>query len=151
MWAKSLKKFRDFTARKTPNRRVVLHNRELTYRHFWATHVNRKWGNRKWSLLPSCLNANKFVLLSFSYKDDLAESFNRTTPQWCKKSTSGWRPSLKKTHSLKLPNSIVSFAFYLRSHRHQKPTDHVLDRCRPSVDTCEALEGVRWTIMQSFD
>ena len=29
----------------------------------------------------------------FSYKDDLTASFNQTTTQWHKKSTSGWRPS----------------------------------------------------------
>ena len=34
--------------------------------------------------LSICLDANKLVLY-----------FNQTTPQWCKKSTSGWRPSLK--------------------------------------------------------
>ena len=31
----------------------------------------------------------------FSYKDDVPEGFNQTTAQCCKKSTSGWRPSLK--------------------------------------------------------
>ena len=32
----------------------------------------------------------------FSYKDYLPETSNQPTPQWCKKSTSGWRPSLIK-------------------------------------------------------
>ena len=70
-------------------------NRELKQRRFWATHVNRKWGPlpfympRHWQIcIAKCL---------FSYKEDLIESFNRTTAQWCKKSTSGWRPLLKNT------------------------------------------------------
>ena len=58
-----------------------------------ATHVNRKWGlltiYMPWSY-QICIT--KFL---FSYNDDLLESLNQTTPQWCKKSTSGWRPSLK--------------------------------------------------------
>ena len=68
-------------------------NRELKQRRFWATHVNRKSGSlpfympRHWQIcIAKCL---------FSYKENLIESFNRTTAQWCKKSTSGWRPLLK--------------------------------------------------------
>ena len=154
MWAKSLTKFRDFTARKTPNRRVVLHNRELKQRRFWAMHVNRKWGNRKWSLLPSHKPRRQQICIAkflFSYKEDLSGSFNRPTPWWCKKSTSGWRPSLRKRICLSRLIVLSALLLYLRSHRHQKPTDHALDRCRPSVDTCEALEEVRLTIIQSFD
>ena len=58
-----------------------------------ATHVNRKWGlltiHMPWSH-QICIT--KFL---FSYNDDLLESLNQTTPQWCKKSTYVWRPSLK--------------------------------------------------------
>ena len=74
--------------------------RELKQRRFWATHVNRKWG-----LLPFYMPGHYQICIAkflFSYKDDLPESFNQTTTQCCKKSTSGWRPSLK-TLFLKLP------------------------------------------------
>ena len=62
-------------------------------RRFWATHVNRKWG-----LLPFYVPGFYQICISefrFSYKDDLPKGFNQTTAQCCKKSTSGWRPSLK--------------------------------------------------------
>ena len=44
-----------------------------------------------------CLDANKLVIAEFlfSFKDDLPKNFNQIIPQWCKKSTSGWRTSLK--------------------------------------------------------
>ena len=66
----------------TAFRRVL----ELKQRRFWATHVDWKWEKKwKWAFsLFICLDANKFVL----------QNFNQTTAQWCKKSTSGWRPSL---------------------------------------------------------
>ena len=42
------------------------------------------------------LDAKTFIVkFHFSYKEDLLESLNQTTAQWYKKSTSGWRPSLK--------------------------------------------------------
>ena len=67
--------------------------RELKRRRFWAMHVNRKWG-----LLPFYVPGFYQICISeflFSYKDDLPKGFNQTTAQCCKKSTSGWRPSLK--------------------------------------------------------
>ena len=67
--------------------------RELKQRRFWATHVNRKWG-----LLPFYMPGHYQICIAeflFSYKDDLPKGFNQTTAQCCKKSTSGWRPSLK--------------------------------------------------------
>ena len=67
--------------------------RELKRRRFWATHVNRKWG-----LLPFYMPGHYQICIAeflFSYKDDLPKGFNQTTAQCCKKSTSGWRPSLK--------------------------------------------------------
>ena len=68
-------------------------NRELKQRRFWATHVNRKWG-----LFPFYTPGHYQICIAeflFSHKDDLPEGFNQTTAQRCKKSTSGWRPSLK--------------------------------------------------------
>ena len=55
-----------------------------------------KWrtstGNEAFSPF-TCLNGiNKFVLLTFF---SLIKIIYQTTTQWCKKSTSGWRPSLK--------------------------------------------------------
>ena len=67
--------------------------RKLKQRRFWATHVNRKW-----SLLHFYMPWRWQICIAkflFSYKDHLPESFNQTTPQWCKKSTSGWLSSLK--------------------------------------------------------
>ena len=67
--------------------------RELKQRRFWAKHVNRKWGH-----LPFYVGGFYQICISeflFSYKDDLPKGFNQTTAQCCKKSTSGWRPSLK--------------------------------------------------------
>ena len=67
--------------------------RELKRRRFWATHVNRKWG-----LLPFYMPGHYQICIAeflFSYKDDLPKGFNQTTAQCCKKSTSGWRPSLR--------------------------------------------------------
>ena len=67
--------------------------RDLKRRRFWATHVNRKWG-----LLPFYMPGHYQICIAeflFSYKDDLPKGFNQTTAQCCKKSTSGWRPSLK--------------------------------------------------------
>ena len=67
--------------------------RRLRQRRFWATHVNRKWG-----LLPFYMPGHYQICIAeflFSYKDDLPKGFNQTTAQCCKKSTSGWLPSLK--------------------------------------------------------
>ena len=59
--------------------------RDLKQRHFWETQVNRK-----------CLDA-KDVLVWFLYtcRDNLTENLGKTTAQECKKTTSGWRASLK--------------------------------------------------------
>ena len=59
-----------------------------------ATHVNRKL-----SLLTFYMpRRQKICIANFlcSDKDDLPKSLNQATAQWCKKSTSGWRPSRKK-------------------------------------------------------
>ena len=58
---------------------------------FWATHFNRKW-----TLLSFYMPWRQQICITkfrFSYEDDLSESFNETTPKWCKKSKSGWRRS----------------------------------------------------------
>ena len=58
---------------------VVVHNRELKQRRFWATHVNRKWG-----LLPFYMPWRQQICIAeflFSYKDDLPESLNQATAQ----------------------------------------------------------------------
>ena len=98
-------------------------NRELKQRRFWAKHVNRKWGPlpfympRHWQIcIAKCL---------FSYKEDLIKSFNRTTAQWCKKSTSGCI-RCSKTLLLKLPNIL---------HLYQKAA-----KCM----TCKWLYGKFW-------
>ena len=54
--------------------------------------------NRKWGLFPFYMPGHYQICIAeflFSYKDDLPKGFNQTTAQCCKKSTSGWRPSLK--------------------------------------------------------
>ena len=60
---------------------------------FWTTHVNRKWAffsfNTPWRdqiCMAKCL---------YSYRDDLPKNFFKIAAQECKKSTSGWRASLK--------------------------------------------------------
>ena len=53
---------------------------------------------RKWGLLAFYLPWSWQICIAkflFSYKEDLPESLNQTTPQWWKKSTSGGRPLLK--------------------------------------------------------
>ena len=78
-------------SKKQPRR--IPDKRELKQRRFWATHVNRKWG-----LLPFYMPGHYQICIAeflFSYKDDLPKGFNQTTAQRCKKSTSGWRTSLK--------------------------------------------------------
>ena len=68
-------------------------NRELKQQRFWTVDVNRKWG-----FLPFYMPWRYQIFIAnflFSFKDDLPESFNQTTAQRCKKSTSGWRLSLK--------------------------------------------------------
>ena len=60
--------------------------KELKQRRFWTKYVNRKW---TFSFLVF-LDATKFVLL-----DDLPKSVLKITAQECKKSTYGWRTSLK--------------------------------------------------------
>ena len=59
-----------------------LYLRELKQRRFWATHVNRKWG-----FLPFYMPWRYQIFIAkflFSFKDDLPESFNQATAQWCK-------------------------------------------------------------------
>ena len=73
--------------------RASLKNRELKQTRFWAMQVD--W---KWDLLPFSMPWRKQIFIAnflFSFIDDLPESFNQITAQWRKKSTSGWRPSLK--------------------------------------------------------
>ena len=69
--------------------------RELEQRRFRATHVNRKCGFLTIYIYMPWLQQICIAKFLFSYKEDLPESFNQTTPQWCKKSTTCWRPSLK--------------------------------------------------------
>ena len=63
------------------------------HRRFWTTRVNRKWGlfplNMPWRhqiCIAKCL---------LSYRDDLRKNLFKITAEECKKSTSGWRSSLK--------------------------------------------------------
>ena len=74
---------------------------ELKQIRFCATHATRKWGQ---FYLFICLDANNFVLLSvfILIKSNLPKRLNQTTAQWCKKSTSGWLPSVKNAVA-KLP------------------------------------------------
>ena len=68
-------------------------NREFNKRRFWATHVNRKWAffsfNMPWRY-QICI-AKCF----YFHRDDLTKHLFKITAQECKKSSSGWRASLK--------------------------------------------------------
>ena len=73
------------------------HNSALQQRHYYVTHVNRKWGlfpsNMPWrcqSCLTKCL---------YSYWDYLPEKFCKIASQDCKTSTSGWRAWLKNVRA----------------------------------------------------
>ena len=62
-------------------------------RRFWATHVNRKWGDFRFNipwLYQMCIAKGLH-----SYKDNSPENLGVTTVQECKMSTSGWHSSLK--------------------------------------------------------
>ena len=60
----------------------------VAQKRFWATLVNRKWG-----LLPFYLPWRwQICIAKFLF------SYNQTTAQWRKKSTSGWRPSVAQKH-----------------------------------------------------
>ena len=62
-------------------------------RRFWATHVNRKW---TYSLLIFLVASKICIAKSlFYYRDDLPKNLFKIIAQECKKSTSGWRASLK--------------------------------------------------------
>ena len=62
-------------------------------RRFWAVHVNRKWAflsfNTPWRY-QICIA--KYL---YTYRDDLLKNLFKITAEEFKKSTSGWRASLK--------------------------------------------------------
>lgn len=73
-----------------------------------------KHTNQAYSLFI-CLNANRCSIAKFLflYKDDLHESFNQITAQWCNMSPSNWRLSVKSSHTCK-SCSFFSFFFLAR-------------------------------------
>ena len=68
-------------------------NRELKHQRFWATYVNRKWVFFSFNILwrhQICIAKSLYY-----YRDDLPKRLFKITAQECKKTTSGWRASLK--------------------------------------------------------
>ena len=78
-------------------------------RRFWATHVNRKW--TLFSFNKLCLHASKFVLLRvFSVIETIfPKNLVKIITQECKKSTSGWRASLKMVAAFQIINQQSLF------------------------------------------
>ena len=80
---------------KTPGRQTIatIFAPRGLQRRFWATHVNRKW---TYSLLIFLVASKICIAKSlFYYRDDLPKTLFKIIAQECKKSTSGWRASLK--------------------------------------------------------
>ena len=67
--------------------------RGLKHQRFWAT-----YGNRKWAFFSYYVPWRRQICIAkflCSYRDDLLKNLFKITAQVCKKSTSGWRASLK--------------------------------------------------------
>ena len=68
-------------------------SRGLKHQRFWATYANRKWAFFSYYMpWRRQICVAKFLC---SYRDDLLKNLFKIAAQVCKKSTSGWRASLK--------------------------------------------------------